>query len=312
MFGRVAACGIAVFILMMPAVSNGDTIVLVGSGVPTVVDVIATPAPSAGPAEHQIQNAASQQAAAPTQVAMLDAANAGAGRMDIAALDPTAPAVPAPTATAPAIQSPLAEPFGLNVAPVDSGNVLTKWSGVEAALRAEDDVFSRCRAQPELCPVAAQNFLAIVEQGRALSGRARIGVINRAVNMAIIPTTDFAQWGVADRWSAPLETFTTGRGDCEDYAIAKYVALREAGVAGDDVKLVIVRNLAANEDHAVVATRVDGEWVILDNRWLMMVKDSNVSEEIPLFVLDQTGVFAFTAKAMPVASRAAPASIVIN
>ena len=43
--------------------------------------------------------------------------------------------------------------------------------------------------------------------------------------------SDLAQWGVIDRWSAPLETFTTGRGDCEDYAIAKYVALTAAGVA---------------------------------------------------------------------------------
>ncbi len=310
MFGRVAACGIAVFIVMMPAVSNGDTIVLVGSGVPTVAAVIATPESSAGQAQDQTQDATPQQAAAPMQLAMLEASNAGTGQTDIAALDPAAPAALAPAVTGPAAQlPPVAEPFGLSVAPVDSGDVLTKWSGVEAALRAEDDVFSRCRAQPELCPVAAQNFLAIVAQGRTLTGRARIGVINRAVNMAIIPTSDLAQWGVVDRWSPPLETFTTGRGDCEDYAIAKYVALREAGVAGDDVKLVIVRNLAANEDHAVVATRIDGEWVILDNRWLMMVKDSEMAEAIPLFVLDQTGVFAFTAKALPIASRAAPASI---
>ena len=39
-----------------------------------------------------------------------------------------------------------------------------------------------------------------------------------------------AQWGVPDRWSPPLETLATGRGDCEDYAIAKYVALTAAGI----------------------------------------------------------------------------------
>ena len=47
--------------------------------------------------------------------------------------------------------------------------------------------------------------------------------------MAIRYVSDYAQHGEADRWSAPLATFATGKGDCEDYAIAKYVALREAG-----------------------------------------------------------------------------------
>ncbi len=83
-----------------------------------------------------------------------------------------------------------------------------------------------------------------------------------------------AQWGVPDRWSAPLETFATKKGDCEDYAIAKYVALTEAGIAADDVKLIIIRNTAANEDHAVTAVRLDGAWIILDNRWLSLVEDT--------------------------------------
>ena len=46
--------------------------------------------------------------------------------------------------------------------------------------------------------------------------RVCIGVINREINLAIVPTIDFVQWGVDDRWSPPLETFATGRGDCED------------------------------------------------------------------------------------------------
>ena len=91
--------------------------------------------------------------------------------------------------------------------------------------------WSAAATSAERCPGVARNFLAIVAAGRAQTGRGRIGVINRAINLAIRPMSDMAQWGVPDRWSAPLDTFTTGRGDCEDYAIAKYVALTEAGVA---------------------------------------------------------------------------------
>jgi predicted transglutaminase-like cysteine proteinase len=224
--------------------------------------------------------------------------------MPTAALDPAPPVQPSPLAL------PLAEPFGLAAIPVDGGDVVTKWNGVEARIRADNAILARCRDDEQHCPKAAQNFLAIVAQGRKLEGRTRIGVINRAVNLAIEPMSDMAQWGVPDRWSPPLETFTTGRGDCEDYAIAKYVALTAAGVAAADVKLVIVRNLAVSEDHAVAAVRIDGDWIVLDNRWLTMVEDVDMPKVIPLFVLDDQGVKRFTPPAL-ISSRqtASPASV---
>jgi predicted transglutaminase-like cysteine proteinase len=111
--------------------------------------------------------------------------------------------------------------------------------------------------------------------------------------LSIVPTSDFAQWGIADRWSAPLETFTTRRGDCEDYAIAKYVALRAAGVPETDVRLIVVRNKAVDQYHAVVAVRLDGDWIILDNRWLALVRDREMWRATPLFELDDDGVRRF-------------------
>jgi predicted transglutaminase-like cysteine proteinase len=194
------------------------------------------------------------------------------------------PAVPAVT---------VAEPFGLKTTPVTGGGLLAKWNGVTGEIRAESDVLARCREHASPCPAAAEKFLAVVAEGRAHQGRARVGVINRAINMAIVPMSDLAQWGVPDRWSAPLETLTTGHGDCEDYAIAKYVALVEAGVAADDVRLVIVRDLALAQDHAVVAARLDGEWIVLDNRRLVLVQDVDMPRVQPLFVLDESGVKQF-------------------
>ena len=94
------------------------------------------------------------------------------------------------------------------------------------------------------------------------------------------------QWGVVDRWSAPLETFTTRRGDCEDYAIAKYVALQAAGVAPEDIELVVVRNTDTSEN----GVRLDGTWVILDNRRLALVPAREIRHATPLFVIDEQGV----------------------
>jgi predicted transglutaminase-like cysteine proteinase len=172
-----------------------------------------------------------------------------------------------------------------------SGDIFNKWTTVSAAIDADRRVLARCRAAVPDCPPAARKFLAVIAAGVEQTGRARIGVINRAVNLAIEHMSDLEQWGVDERWSAPLETFATGRGDCEDYAIAKYVALIEAGIPAQDVRLVIVRDrAAANDGHAVTAVHVDHRWVLLDNRWLTLVDDDKMPQMVPLFVIDQGGV----------------------
>jgi transglutaminase-like putative cysteine protease len=135
--------------------------------------------------------------------------------------------------------------------------------------------------------------LNLIAEGAGRTGRARVGLINRAVDLAITPAIDEAQWGVEDHWSSPFETLQTHRGDCEDYAIVKYVALRQAGLPSGVVKIVILRNLFPNEDHAVAAARVNGEWLILDNRSLTLVRDTDMIRATPQFLLDENGVHRF-------------------
>ena len=193
-------------------------------------------------------------------------------------------------ATKEQVPSKVDDPFGLATEPVLVGSILARWSGAEAGIRADNQILALCRGGGS-CPEAARRFLAIIDQAGGQDGRARIGIINRAINLAIAPMDDLAQWGVPDRWSPPLETFTTGHGDCEDYAIAKYVALKAAGV--DEVKLVVVRNIIARENHAVATVRLEGKWLILDDRSLTLIADSEWPSVLPLFVLDDNGVRRF-------------------
>jgi predicted transglutaminase-like cysteine proteinase len=290
MFCRVAACSIAACFLILPAFSSGET--------DAFADVSAPAASAAIETTHD-------QGQVQILDRSLDQKQDSQTPVKVAAFDAAKPSIKSPAAARNDINAPvLAEPFGFDTVPVASGGILSKWNGVLANVQAESDILSRCRESAELCPAAARNFLAIIAQGRAQTGRARIGIINRAINLAIRPMSDLAQWGVIDRWSSPLETFTTGLGDCEDYAIAKYVALMQAGVATEDVRLVVVRDLTFGEDHAVVAARLNGDWIILDNRWLTLVEDRELRRTIPLFVLDQTGVKQFALKSTPDVHRA--------
>jgi len=143
------------------------------------------------------------------------------------------------------------------------------------------------------CPQAARSFLEIVELGRQREGRAQLGEINRAINLRIKPADDWVQHGVADLWSTPLSTLAAGAGDCEDYAILKYAALRELGVAPDDLRIIIVRDLRRGADHAVLAVRDDEQWLILDNRTLVLAKTADIRHYLYLVVLDRRGAKSF-------------------
>lgn len=146
-----------------------------------------------------------------------------------------------------------------------------KWRAVQRAMSDDEARLAACRAEPWMCADDELRLEAIAAAGRNRDGRARIGEINRAVNLAIRPVSDERRFGVADRWSGPLETVVAGEGDCEDYAILKLLALREAGIARDDLKLVIVHDRTTHSGHAVAAARLDGRWLLLDNRFLALV-----------------------------------------
>ena len=187
------------------------------------------------------------------------------------------------------------EPFGLFPFRAPEGLPSRKWRGIESDLIKEEKVLERCRAGADGCPSYAAQFLRLINAVKSRSGRAQLDEANRGVNAAIRFVADFTQYGEADRWSAPLATFATAKGDCEDYAIAKYVALRDAGFPIDDLRVMLVRDRTLRQDHAVLAARLDGRWLILDSLRSELIEDSRVSNFTPLFTLDHRGAFLLAA-----------------
>jgi predicted transglutaminase-like cysteine proteinase len=182
-----------------------------------------------------------------------------------------------------------AELFGLDTEPVFGGTLPEKWRRVEAEIARDREAIAQCRAN-QTCSAPAQKLIDLSLEGAGRSGRARVGLINRAVDLAIKPVSDERQWGVSDRWSGPFDTLSSEHGDCEDYAILKYTVLLEAGFPKDTLKVVVWKNRFPDEDHAVLAVRVDNQWLILDNVTLALVRDTDVRRATPEFVLDGQGV----------------------
>lgn len=183
-----------------------------------------------------------------------------------------------------------AEPFGVFAFAISAGSLQQKWLALRS--RLDDDMvqLALCDGDRDNCASpAALKLLAIVDQARSRDGRARLGETNRAINLGIRAADD----GSEDVWSSPLATFARGAGDCEDYAIAKLAALKLAGIAAEDLRIVVVRDLRAGEEHAIAAARLDGHWLMLDNRRMAMVEDDAARSYQPLFVLYHSAVLKY-------------------
>jgi len=190
------------------------------------------------------------------------------------------------------------EPFDLRTMNAAAGDTPAKWSELRTRILADERTLAACATPNHPCPDAARRFLSIIELGRQHNGRARLGWINRAVNLSVRATSDLAQYGVIDFWASPLQTFASGAGDCEDYAIAKYVALRHLGIASDDLRLLIVLDTMRQAQHAIVAVRYDDHWLTLDNRTMALLDVGQSRSYYPLFVMDDRGVRSFSAIAL--------------
>ena len=199
------------------------------------------------------------------------------------------------------------EPFGLSSFAAPDNIVWFKWRKVIEDIHAQEPALMRCLADEAVCSRAEAHFAAIVKEAREHEGRVQFNFVNQRINNAIRYTNDMTQWGTPDEWSAPIAdgkgSFETGMGDCEDYAIAKYVALRAAGVPTKYLRVLLVRDNIARLDHAVLAASEDGHWFILDNRWTAAVEDNDVHRFTPLLALDDQGLRLLVA---PYASRTEP------
>lgn len=91
-----------------------------------------------------------------------------------------------------------------------------------------------------------------VEESQGLSIGQKLQNVNNFFNMLQF-VSDQQHWGQNDYWATPIEFLATGGGDCEDFTIAKYFALRELGVPDEKLRLVYVKALKLNQHHMVLA-----------------------------------------------------------
>lgn len=126
----------------------------------------------------------------------------------------------------------------------------------------------------------------------------QLRTVNSRLNAARY-ITDPVNWGMDDYWST-LAQFIRRDGDCEDYAIAKYMLLKQLGVPVADMRVVIVMDQNLNIAHAILAVRAGAATYILDNQINDIVQDSSIHHYKPYYSINEQAWWVYT----PVTSRA--------
>lgn len=95
---------------------------------------------------------------------------------------------------------------------------------------------------------------------------ALLGPVNKFFNRLPF-VTDMAHWRTDDYWASPAESVASDGGDCEDFSIAKYFALKELGVPIQRLRITYVKAVRINQAHMVLAYYAEPNAVplILDN-----------------------------------------------
>lgn len=97
--------------------------------------------------------------------------------------------------------------------------------------------------------------------------------------------SDMRLYGESDYWATPWEFLGKDFGDCEDYVISKYYALKYAGVDYKKLFFTYVRSTKFNEPHMVLTyfETPSSEPLILDNNNFKIFPASKRPDLIPIY-----------------------------
>ena len=109
----------------------------------------------------------------------------------------------------------------------------------------------------------------------------------------ILPINDATKYNVDDHWSTPKEFLINGRGDCEDYAIAKYFTLLETNIPKEKLFLSVVQVKGQTDYHMVLLYFEDKKSMplVLDNLSFKVLPFDIRKDLEPKFIFNEKNAY---------------------
>ena len=99
--------------------------------------------------------------------------------------------------------------------------------------------------------------------------------------------SDAEAFGRREYWASPSD-FMSRSGDCEDFAIAKYFALRQLGFDKQELRIVVLYDRIRNVGHAVLAVYDDTDILILDSLSNLITAHTRYRHYVPQYSMNET------------------------
>lgn len=133
----------------------------------------------------------------------------------------------------------------------------------------------------------------LLQRSQNLDESAKLKAANDFFNASLAFQDDMTVWQQTDYWATPVEALYKGAGDCEDYAIAKYVTLRQLGIPSDKLRITYVKALRLNQAHMVLTyyATPGAEPLVLDNLIPQIRPASQRSDLLPVYAFNAEGLW---------------------
>lgn len=151
----------------------------------------------------------------------------------------------------------------------------TKWTGVMAKLNPE-----------------ASKLPDALSEKIGASELEKIKAVNAYYNK-IRYIEDKNNFGKSDYWQTPDEFVSRG-GDCEDFAIAKYAALKAMGFSESQLRLAIVQDTWKGLPHAILIVYTAEGPKFLDNQYKEVKDVDGFDRYRPVYSINRTGWWRHT------------------
>lgn len=142
----------------------------------------------------------------------------------------------------------------------------------------------------------ANQLTQLVNKLNSASESQKLQHINQFFNQHIDYGDDIFVWKTKDYWASPGESIGVAAGDCEDFAIAKYVFLKILGLSNNKLRLTYVKALygGRRQAHMVLSyyASPNAEPLILDNIKPQILPASSRPDLTPVFSFNDQGLWA--------------------
>ncbi len=168
--------------------------------------------------------------------------------------------------------------FGTHETQSSNFKPFKKWSGAVQKMAKEQADLGKFKKR-------FKKWIVFLDGLKGKDRLTQIKAVNKFMNRSKY-IQDNKNWGIKDYWASPGE-FLSKFGDCEDYSIAKYMALKYLGHDAGKMRIVAVKDLNLKIGHAILAVYYKNRIVILDNQIKIVADSRKIRHYQPVYSINE-------------------------